>query len=125
MRLGASSTPRTARRPRPPRSRRSSSPTSRGRPSSSRRELSRTPAFTVPGGRTEPLDEMPLPDRALALKRWLEAHHTKTSRNVSYWLYQNAWIVTGAKLGWWRGAQALGTLVTVDRRAQQLWGIGA
>ena len=86
---------------------------------------SRPPAFTVPGGRTEPLDEMPLPDRALALKRWLEAHHTKTSRNVSYWLYQNAWIVTGAKLGWWRGAQALGTLVTVDRRAQQLWGIGA
>jgi hypothetical protein len=86
---------------------------------------SRPPAFTVPGGRTEPLDEMPLPTRALQLERWLEAHPTKTRANVSHWLYQNAWIVAGAKFGWWRGAEALATLVAVDRRAQELWGIGA
>ena len=74
---------------------------------------------------TEPLDEMPLPTRALQLERWLEAHPTKTRANVSHWLYQNAWIVAGAKFGWWRGAEALATLVAVDRRAQELWGIGA
>jgi hypothetical protein len=40
-------------------------------------------------------------------------------------MYQHAWIVTGAKMGWWHGADALQTLAAVDRRAQQLWGIGA
>jgi PASTA domain len=82
-------------------------------------------AFAVPGARAEPLDEMPLPNRALLLRRWLDAHPKQTSTNVSHWLYQNAWIVTGAKLGWWRGADALTTLVAVDRRAQTLWGIGS
>jgi PASTA domain-containing protein len=86
---------------------------------------SRPVAFAVPGARTEPLDEMPLATRALRLRSWLEAHPTKSSANVSQWLYQNAWIVTGAKLGWWRGAEALKTLIAVDRRAQQLWGIGS
>ncbi len=82
-------------------------------------------AFTVTGARAEPLDEMPLPNRALLLRRWLDAHPQKTSSNVKYWLYQNAWIVTGAKLGWWRGAEALTTLVAVDQHAQTLWGIGS
>ncbi len=82
-------------------------------------------AFVVPGARKEPLDEMPLPNRALLLRSWLEAHPTMTSANASHWLYQNEWIVTGAKLGWWHGAEALTTLVAVDRRAQQLWGIGS
>jgi hypothetical protein len=82
-------------------------------------------AFTVAGARAEPLDEMPLPNRAVLLRRWLDAHPKKTSSNVSHWLYQNAWIVTGAKLGWWRGAEALTTLVAVDRRAQTVWGIGS
>jgi hypothetical protein len=82
-------------------------------------------AFTVPGARKEPLDEMPLPNRAQLLRSWLEAHPTRTSANVAHWLYQNAWIVTGAKFGWWRGAEALATLVAVDRRAQQLWGVGS
>jgi hypothetical protein len=85
----------------------------------------RPAAFTVPGARKEPLDEMPLPNRAGQLRSWLDAHPKKTSANVSHWLYQNAWIVAGAKLGWWRGAEALTTLIAVDRRAQQLWGIGA
>lgn len=84
----------------------------------------RPEAFTVPGARAEPLDEMPLTNRAQLLRSWLEAHPTNTSANVAHWSYQNAWIVAGAKFGWWRGAEALTTLIAVDRRAQQLWGIG-
>src|SRR5439155_24262627 len=85
----------------------------------------RPAAFAVAGGHAEPLDEMPLPLRAQALRRWLEAHPRNTRANVAHWLYQNEWIVAGAKLGWWRGAEALTTLVAVDRRTQQLWGVGA
>jgi len=86
---------------------------------------SRPAAFAVPGGRKEPLDEMPLLDRAKALARWLDAHPTTSPSAAKYWLYQNEWIVTGAKLGWWRGAEALQTLIAVDRHTQSLWGIGA
>jgi hypothetical protein len=85
----------------------------------------RPPAFTVAGAPTEPLDEMPLTNRAQLLGTWLTAHPTMTSANIAHWLYQNAWIVTGAKFGWWHGADALRTLIAVDRRAQQLWGIGS
>ena len=91
----------------------------------SRLPQKRPAAFTVAGGRAEPLDEISLPARAQLLRRWLEAHPHRTSGNVSHWLYQNAWIVAGAKLGWWHGAAALATLVVVDRRARQLWGIGS
>jgi beta-lactam-binding protein with PASTA domain len=86
---------------------------------------SRPPAFVVAGARKEPLDEMPLTDRAQKLDRWLDAHPKLSSANVDYWLYQNAWIVTGAKFGWWHGADALKTLIAVDQRAEKLWGIGA
>ena len=86
---------------------------------------SRPVAFLVPGARKEPLDEMPLTDRATALGTWLDVHKTMTPAAAKYWLYQNEWIVTGAKLGWWRGAEALNTLIAVDRRTQTLWGIGA
>ena len=86
---------------------------------------SRPAAFKVPGARPEPLDEMPLPDRAKALGKWLDAHPAKTAAAAKYWLYQNEWILTGAKLGWWRGSEALKTLATVDDHAQTLWGIGA
>jgi hypothetical protein len=68
---------------------------------------------------------MPLPDRATVLLTWLDKHQTKSAVSTQYWLYQNEWIVTGAKLGWWHGAEALQTLIAVDRRAQSLWGIGA
>jgi len=84
----------------------------------------RLPAFAVPGGKAEPLDEMPLPDRAKALGRYV-ASHPATNASVNHFLYQHAWIVTGAELGWWRGAEALKLLVAVDRRAQQRWGYGA
>jgi len=85
----------------------------------------RPPAFVVPGARKEPLDEMPLTNRAQLLLAWLDAHPRKTGANVKHWLYQNEWIVTGATLGWWHGADALTTLIAADRRAQQLWGIGS
>jgi PASTA domain len=83
----------------------------------------RPPAFVVPGAPREPLDEMTLPARALRLEAWL-ANRPKTSANVQHWLYQHAWIVTGAKFGWWHGAQALEILIRVDQRLEQRWGIG-
>ncbi|MDX6485992.1 MAG: hypothetical protein QOF43_1145 [Gaiellaceae bacterium] len=88
--------------------------------------LQQRPAdFVIPGARKEPLDEMPLTQRALALQGWLAKHPKPTNTNVKYWLFQNAWIVTGAKLGWWHGAEALKTLVAVDQHAQSTWGYGA
>lgn len=85
----------------------------------------RPAAFTVPGGKTEPLDEMPLTNRAQALLTWLDGKPTATDANVTHWMYQHQWIVTGAKLGWWRGDEALKTLIEVDRRVWEMWGIGA
>jgi hypothetical protein len=86
---------------------------------------SRPPAFVVPGGRREPLAEIPLTERAKALLVWLNQHPNATDANVKHWLYQHAWIVTGAELGWYHGAQALQTLLAADRRVWALWGIGA
>ena len=37
-------------------------------------------------------------------------------RERAHWLYQHAWIVTGAQFGWWHGAQALETLIAVDQQ---------
>jgi hypothetical protein len=84
----------------------------------------RPPAFAVAGAPKEPLDEMPLPQRADRLSAWLAAHPSPTAANVRHFLYQQNWIVTGAKFGWWHGAEALGKLISVDRAAQQRWGIG-
>ncbi len=85
----------------------------------------RPPAFTVPGARREPLDEIPLTQRAKALLVWLNQHPNATDANVKHWLYQHSWIVAGAELGWWHGAEALNTLLAADRRVWALWGIGA
>ena len=84
----------------------------------------RPPAFSVPGAPKEPLEEITLPARALRLEAWL-AQRPKTSANVQSWLYQHAWIVTGAKFGWWHGAQALETLIRADERVQRQWGLGS
>ena len=85
----------------------------------------RPAAFTGPGTRPEPQNELPLPLRAARLEEWLAARPKPTDANVRYWLYQHAWIVDGAKAGWWHGGEALKTLIAVDRRVWQLWGIGA
>ena len=91
----------------------------------SRWPQSRPVAFVVAGAHKEPLDEMPLPDRATALGTWLDTHKTMTPAAAKYWVYQNDWVVTGALFGWWHGADALKTLIAVDKRTQTLWGIGA
>jgi len=85
----------------------------------------RPAAFAAAGAPKEPLDEIPLVVRANALGKWLETHPKPTDANVRHWLYQNEWIVTGAKFGWWRGTDALKVLVAVDRRAEAVWGIGS
>ena len=85
----------------------------------------RPPAFTVPGGRSEPLDEMPLTDRADLLLTFVRQRPKPTDANVRHWLFQHAWVVAGARLGWWHGATALQTLLEVDRQVWDLWGIGA
>jgi hypothetical protein len=84
----------------------------------------RPPAFVVAGAPKEPLDEIPLTERADRLNTWLSAHRGPTNANVSHFLYQQSWVVTGAKFGWWHGAEALRVLIAADRRAQSLWGIG-
>jgi hypothetical protein len=83
----------------------------------------RPPAFTVKGAPKEPLDEMPLTARAQRLEAWV-AGKPKTSANVQHWLYQHTWIVTGAKFGWWHGAEALQTLIRIDQQVERRWSIG-
>ena len=85
----------------------------------------RKPDFHVPGAPAEPLDEMPLPKRARLLEQRLSGH-TKPSRAlVDYWLFQHAWVVTGARFGWDDGAEALRILIRVDEDLQARWGFGA
>jgi len=84
----------------------------------------RPPAFVVKGAPKEPLDEMPLTERAMKLSIWVATHSKPTNANVRYWLYQHSWIVTGASFGWWHGAAALRTLIVVDQRVEKQWGIG-
>jgi PASTA domain len=84
----------------------------------------RPSAFVVPGAPKEPLDEIALTVRARRLSAWLTQSRRPTAANERYWLYQHAWIVTGAKFGWWHGAAALRVLINVDRRVQSQWGIG-
>jgi PASTA domain len=85
----------------------------------------RPPAFVVPGARREPLSEMPLTTRADILLKWLSGHPAANDANVKRWLFQHAWIVAGARMGWWHGDQALQTLLKADDRVWQIWGIGA
>lgn len=84
----------------------------------------RPAAFVVPNAPKEPLKEMPLPQRARLLSAWIAAHPKPSDATVGHFLYQHTWIVTGAKFGWWHGAEALRELIAADRAAQQRWGIG-
>jgi hypothetical protein len=59
------------------------------------------------------------------LARRMDAMSKPTNQLVNYWLYQHAWIVTGARFGWWHGAQALETLIRVDEQVQRQWGVGS
>ena len=93
------------------------------KPTAKAKPAPRPPAFVVSGAPKEPLDEITLQARALRLESWL-AGRPRTPRNVQHWLYQHAWIVTGATFGWSHGAQALETLIRVDGQVQRQWGIG-
>lgn len=84
----------------------------------------RPAAFHVVGAPKEPLDEISLPARAQRLSAWLTPSRRPTAANQRFWLYQHAWIVTGARFGWWHGAAALRVLIRVDRRIESQWGIG-
>jgi hypothetical protein len=90
-----------------------------------RKHTGRPPAFTVPGGPKEPMNEISLPARAKLLSAWLTPARRPTAANQRHWLYQHAWIVTGARFGWWHGAEALRVLISVDRRVESQWGIGS
>jgi hypothetical protein len=85
----------------------------------------RPEAFQLAGAPAEPRDEPTLTTRARRLERWLATHRNPTTANVNHWLYQHEWIVTGARFGWWRGAQALEILIRVDEQVQRQWKIGA
>ncbi len=85
----------------------------------------RQPDFTVPGAPKEPAKGSSLPDRAAELRTWIESHRSPTPTNINHWLYEHAYIVAGAKFGWWHGADALRTLIEVDKRAETLWGVGS
>jgi hypothetical protein len=108
--------PRVATKPRPE--------AGRSKHAAERHRPSRPQAFFVPGAPKEPRDEMSLPARARQLGSWLSTHRRPTNANLRAYLYQHSWIVTGAKFGWWRGAEALRILVRVDRRAEKLWDAG-
>jgi hypothetical protein len=88
------------------------------------KQASRPPAFNVPRTPKEPLDEIPLTERADRLAAWIATGPKRTPKNVQRWLYQHSWIVTGARFGWWHGEQALVKLIAVDRRIHRMWGIG-
>lgn len=98
-------------------------PAAATKPAAPKQAASRTPDFVVAGAPKEPSDEMPLVQRAKLLAGFI-ASHPKSVPSVRRFLYQNSWIVTGAKFGWWHGADALRELITADNAAQQRWGIG-
>jgi hypothetical protein len=85
----------------------------------------RKPDFVVEGAPREPADEMPLPQRALALEKRVAAVVKPSRRFVNYWLYQHSWLVTGARFGWQGGDDALQTLIQVDRSLYVRFGFGA
>jgi hypothetical protein len=64
---------------------------------------------------------MGLPVRARLLARWIARRPTLTPANRHHFLFQHAWVVTGARFGWWRGEEALRILIPADRAIERLW----
>lgn len=124
--LAAKPAPRPKPKPKPaakPKPKPVAKPKPKAKPKA--KAAARPAAFRVAGAPAEPLDEPPLTTRAKRLERWLATHRKPTSANVSHWLYQHEWIVTGARFGWWRGAEALEILIRVDEQVQRTWKIGS
>ena len=97
--------------------------TPKPKPTAAAAPAKRSPDFVVAAAPAEPQAELPLPRRARLLSSWIQTHG-KTKANVRHFLYQHSWIVTGARFGWWHGAEALRELIAADRAAQQRWGVG-
>lgn len=113
--------PKPAARPKP-----AAKPKAKPKPKPKPKAAPQRPAaFAVAGAPKEPLDEITLPERARRLERWVGSHAKPTNANVQHWLYQHEWIVTGARFGWWNGAEALEVLIRVDQQVKRRWGIGA
>jgi hypothetical protein len=85
----------------------------------------RKPDFAVDGAPAEPTDELTLPARARMLARRMDAMSKPTDRLVNFWLYQHAWIVTGARFGWHDGADALRILIKIDQSLERRFDFGA
>jgi hypothetical protein len=125
-------TPTPAAKPKPaskPKPAAKPKPVAKAKPATRRpaaaKPAARPPAFTSPGAPAEPLDEISLLDRAKRLDAYVTAHSKPSNAAARHWLYQHTWIVTGARFGWWKGAEALEVLVAVDRQVQRRWGMGA
>jgi hypothetical protein len=112
--------PKPVAKPRP-----AAKPKRVAKPKHAAKPTARPEAFQLAGAPAEPVDEPTLTTRARRLERWLATHRSPTTANVNHWLYQHEWIVTGARFGWWRGAQALEILIRVDEQVQRRWKIGA
>ena len=124
----ANPTPRPRPVPKPKRTAKpkpAAKPKAVAKPRPAAKPTARREAFDVAGAPAEPLDEPLLTTRAKRLERWLASHRKPTTANVNHWLYQHEWIVTGARFGWSRGAQALEILIRVDEQVQRRWKIGA
>jgi hypothetical protein len=85
----------------------------------------RKPDFVVQGAPAEPTDEITLPARARRLSERVAQASKPTRRLVNFWLYQHAWIVTGASFGWHDGAEALRILIRVDESLQRRFDFGS
>ena len=85
----------------------------------------REPDFVVQGAPAEPADEITLPARARRLSQRVAQASKPTRRLVNFWLYQHAWIVTGARFGWHDGAEALRILIRVDESLQRRFDFGS
>lgn len=81
--------------------------------------------FAVAGAPVEPPKEIPLPARARLLAAWVARHPAETAANRKYFRFQHAWVVTGARFGWWRGAEALKVLVAADTALARSWRVAA
>jgi len=84
----------------------------------------RDPAFVDPAAPPEPADEMTLTARARMIARRMAAADEPSKKLVKWWLYQHAWVVTGAKFGWHDGDRALRILIKVDKDLYERWGFG-
>jgi hypothetical protein len=85
----------------------------------------RAPDFVVAGAPKEPARSKSLPDRVAALAAWLERHRDPSAANLNHWQYEHAYVVAGARFGWWHSVEALQALIQVDKRVESLWGVGS